>query len=164
MLTVDETAVQKLADKFFGEGLAPRSESEFAVLTYRSRVVMTVSRDTMKMLGRSFALPEEIKEGWGLTADESSANENGYFTMYASDGSRFIYEINGETMRVVRKIEIWNPFTNNVQRKINELEFVDGHLYANVWYENILLKIDPQTGSVVKQYNIEGLQWAEEYF
>lgn len=102
----------KLADRYFGEGLAPRSESEFALLTYRERVLMTVDRETMKLLGRSYSIPEEIKEGWGFTADESVVNENGYYTMYASDGSSNIYEISGETMKVMSTIKVWNPFTN----------------------------------------------------
>lgn len=89
-------------------------------------------------------------------------NENGYYTMYASDGTSNIYQINGETMKVERKIEVWNTITNRKQERINELEFVDGFIYANVWMLNILIKIDPSTGNIVKQYNIESLQRAED--
>ena len=49
-------------------------------------------------------------------------------------------------------------------RKINELEFIDGYIYANVWYVDTLLKIDPQTGTVVKQWDLSILMQTESRF
>lgn len=50
--------MQKLGDRYFGEGLAPRSETEFALLTYKERVLMTLSRETMRLQGIIFSIPE----------------------------------------------------------------------------------------------------------
>lgn len=89
-----------------------------------------------------------MREGWGLTADEKSVNENGYYRMYASDGSYKVFEIDGETMEVMRTIRVKDKGGKYINQ-VNELEFIDGFIYANVWYKDILLKIDPADGKVV---------------
>lgn len=63
--------------------------------------------------------------------------------MYCSDGTENIFVIDGETMEVIDKITVLDPKTNSHVRRINELEWVDGFIYANVWYRDILLKINP---------------------
>ena len=90
-------------------------------------------------------------------------NENGYYRMYASDGTEYIYEIDGETMTVVRSIKVRQQ-NGYVMRKINELEYIDGYIYANVWYVDTLLKIDPQTGTIVKQWDLSILMRTEWRF
>lgn len=54
----------------------------------------------MTLKSEQFKIPSDLREGWGFTSDESSANENGYYTMYASDGSESIFIIDGETMKI----------------------------------------------------------------
>ena len=100
ILSIDSEQASRLPSKYFGEGLAPRSQMEFALLTYQHRKLFTVDRNTMTILPKRFEIPSDLLEGWGFTADESSANENGYYTMYASDGTAQIFVIDGETMRV----------------------------------------------------------------
>ena len=53
---------------------------------------------------------------------------------------------------------------HNAVNNVNELEFVDGYIYANVWYKNVLLKIDPNTGIIVNEWNLEKLAKAEFSF
>lgn len=48
--------------------------------------------------------------------------------------------------------------------QVNELEFIDGFIYANVWYEDILLKIDPSDGKVVRQWDLTALMRTERDF
>ena len=99
-----------------------------------------------------------------MTANENDVNENGYYTLYASDGTYKIYEIDGETMTVVRKIFVTDPDTNKNIPKINELEYVDGFIYANIWYKDIVIKIDPETGYVVNQWDLGTLFDANNAF
>jgi len=99
-----------------------------------------------------------------MTANENDVNENGFYTLYASDGTYKIYEIDGETMTVVRKIFVTDPDTNKNIPKINELEYVDGFIYANIWYKDIVIKIDPETGYVVNQWDLGTLFDANNAF
>ena len=73
--------------------------------------------------------------------------------MYCSDGSANIYTLDGETMEVVGTITVTDPETKKKVIRINELEWVDGYIYANVWYKDIILKIDPNTGFIVQKWN-----------
>ena len=61
-----------LASRYFGEGLAPRSATEVAALTYRERTVLIVDRDTMHIVeGKTYTIPSKLKEGWGMTSDQT---------------------------------------------------------------------------------------------
>ena len=53
-------------------------------------------------------------------------------------------------MTVIDTITVRDQKTNRKVIRINELEWVDGFIYANVWYKNVLLKIDPSTGYIVQ--------------
>lgn len=117
----------------------------------------------MTLKSEQFKIPSDLREGWGFTSDESSANENGYYTMYASDGSESIFIIDGETMKIKDSVMVTDQNHKFVSR-INELEFVDGFIYANVWYTYRLLKINPATGQVVKEWDLYNLEQAEKNF
>lgn len=59
-LSVDSSSVNLLPSEYFGEGLAPRSATEFALLTYKERKIFTVDRSTMKIQSSSFAIPAQL--------------------------------------------------------------------------------------------------------
>lgn len=99
-----------IAKDEFGEGLGPISATKFALLTWKERVIHIVDRKTFKFTG-VFTLPDQIAEGWGLTADESKPNSNGYYPLYVSDGSDTIFVLDGETMKVTSSIKVYNPAT-----------------------------------------------------
>ena len=88
-------------------------------------------------------MDDQIKQGWGVTADETKVNQNGFYQLYMTDGSDYIYMVDGETMMVTDKVRVYDPETNAWMENLNELEFVDGYIYANVWYKDVLLKINP---------------------
>ena len=108
-------------------------------------------------------MSDKLHEGWGLTADESSLIGGEFYTLYASDGSHKIFKINGQTMDVMETLHVKDSSGQKITR-INELEFVDGFIYANVWYKNILLKIDASTGEIVDEWDLQGLMLAEKHF
>ena len=113
--------------------------------------------------GEHFVIPGKLREGWGFTADESSANERGFYKMYASDGTDKIFEFDGETLKITRTIEVVDEYYLSVYQ-INELEYVDGYIYANIWYKDVLIKIDPESGRVVKRWDLSSLMETERAF
>jgi glutamine cyclotransferase len=78
------------------------------------------------------------KEGWGLTTDGKS--------LILSDGSNIIYFINPDTFQVEKTISVTDNY--GMVDSINELEFVNGSIYANKYMTNYILKISPATGKV----------------
>ena len=82
------------------------------------------------------------------------------YLLYMSDGTSKIYHVDGKTMKTIRSVTV--KYKNgNIQAKINELEYVDGFIYANIWYEQILIKIDPDTGVIEKTWDIQTLASTE---
>ena len=71
-LVLERGALDTLPSKYFGEGLAPRSATEFALLTYKERTVLIVDRATMQVVDhKTYTIPRELKEGWGMTSDKT---------------------------------------------------------------------------------------------
>jgi len=119
----------------FAEGLALR-QGTLTQLTWRERVVLRWS--TTDLASQPGATLEA--EGWGLTynpADDS---------FLSSDGTSRISVRDPDTMAERRSFVVRRDGTEI--RKLNELEFVDGQLWANVWQTAEILRIDPTTGSV----------------
>lgn len=86
-------------------------------------------------------------EGWGLTHNSNQ--------LIASDGTNNIFFINPSDKTVVNTI----PVTNGgvALQYVNELELVGNYIYANVFPQNIIVKIDASTGNVVKSYDLSDL-------
>ncbi|ETI40439.1 hypothetical protein F441_16194 [Phytophthora nicotianae CJ01A1] len=128
----------------FGEGVTVLGDKLFA-LTYKAEQVLVLSRRDFQLI-RQFPLTTSTKEGWGLTTD-------GEF-LIASDGSAnvlFFDPRDDFTLHhniTVRKNG--KPVTN-----VNELEYVEGELLANVWFEDYILRIDIATGNVLEQIDLD---------
>jgi glutamine cyclotransferase len=86
-------------------------------------------------------------EGWGLTHDADS--------LILSDGSEQIRFIDPETGKVKRTINVLDG--NRPLKEINELEYVKGEIYANVWHEDRVARIDPQSGHINGWIDLSGL-------
>jgi glutamine cyclotransferase len=88
-----------------------------------------------------------IAEGWGLEYNGT------HFLM--TDGSNTLYFIEPESFEVVRKLEVMD--NNGPVKNLNELELVNGKLYANVYMSNYVVIIDPETGMVTGRIDFSGL-------
>ncbi len=86
-------------------------------------------------------------EGWGLTSDGES--------LIMSDGTNQIRFLNPSSYEIKRTIEIFDR--NQPLRELNELEYVKGEIYANVWHTDRIARIDPQTGKVLGWIDLKGL-------
>ncbi|KAL7691309.1 putative glutaminyl-peptide cyclotransferase [Plasmopara halstedii] len=128
----------------FGEGVTVLGDKLFA-LTYKAQQVIVLSRRDFQIIGK-FPLTTFTKEGWGLATDGAY--------LIASDGSANISFFDPlDDFKLHHSITVQKN-GNNVEN-LNELEFVEGELLANVWYKNCILRIDVANGDVLEQINLD---------
>ncbi len=126
-------AEMRLAPQYFGEGIALLGDQVYQ-LTWKSRICFRYDKATLRYLG----ILRYSGEGWGLTTDGSR--------MYLSDGTSTIRVLAPDSFRVLDRIRVKDG--RRYVDDLNELEFIDGRIWANVWYEDRIAQIDPATGRV----------------
>jgi glutamine cyclotransferase len=129
-------------EKYFAEGIT-LMENRIYQLTWKERRGFIYDANSMEEEGRF----SYNSEGWGLTSDGN------YLIM--SDGSSSLYFLKPGPMRRVRHIKVHDG--NGPVKKLNELEFIKGYIYANVWMTDTIVKISPDTGEVVGQIDLSEL-------
>jgi len=129
--------------KYFGEGITFLNGKVFQ-LTYKNKVGFIYDATSFKKLGE-FTFPSE--EGWGMTTDGQ------YLIM--SDGTFKLTYLDPTDFRVIKTVSV----TENgyVKENLNELEYIKGYLYANIWTQNTIVKIDPASGKVIGQIDLTAL-------
>jgi len=140
--------LHRLPDHFFGEGITVYQD-KIIQLTWKSNVGFVYRKDNFEML-REF---NYSTEGWGITHDGKQ--------LIMSDGTSTLYFLNPETFEIVRQVKIYD--NHGPVKYLNELEYVEGQIYANVWQSNRIAKIDPQTGQVVGWIDLTGLLRLKDY-
>ncbi len=133
---------RKLDPEYFGEGIALLGNKIYQ-LTWQSGVCLVYDAATLKQVSQ-FKYPGE---GWGLTTDGKM--------LYMSDGSNIIYIVDPADFS--RKGEIRVRSDKQIMRYINELEWVEGEIWANVYTTDAVIRIDPATGQVVGLIDLGGL-------
>lgn len=131
-----------LTDNYFGEGLAVVSGS-LVQLTWTNGVGFVYDKET-------FALRNNFSystEGWGLTYDGQS--------LIMSDGSSNLYFLDPDTFQRVSQITVRDGDENVTE--LNELEYVNGDIYANVWHQQKIVIINAQTGQVKGCIDLAGI-------
>ncbi|WP_277872296.1 glutaminyl-peptide cyclotransferase [Sphingomonas suaedae] len=123
----------KLPDRYFGEGSTGWGNSIIS-LTWKHGKAFRWSRKTLKQIG-SF---DYAGEGWGLTQDGTS--------LILSDGSSELRFLDPRTFAEQRRITV--TYRGRQIRRLNELEYVRGEILANIWHQDLILRIDPATGAV----------------
>jgi glutamine cyclotransferase len=138
----------KLPNEYFGEGITIYGD-RIIQLTYQSRVGFVYNKETFKLL-------EEFNyqtEGWGLT------NDGKYLIM--SDGTPMLYFLDPETFAQNHKIMVLDQ--DSPVWGLNELEYIDGEIYANVWPTERIVRIEPETGKVIGWIDMEGILAPEDH-
>ena len=124
-----------LDDAYFGEGLTILNEKIYQ-LTWREKTGFIYDLNTLRKTG-SFVYGRS-SEGWGLCQDGKS--------IYKSDGTQRIWRLNANTLNEEDFIEI---YTNSSRIKsVNELEWVNGKIYANIYLRDAIAIVDPKNGAV----------------
>ncbi|MBN2779053.1 MAG: glutaminyl-peptide cyclotransferase [Bacteroidales bacterium] len=130
-------------NKYFGEGITILDGKVYQ-LTYISKTGFVYDLDTYKLI-RTFEYAN--KEGWGLTNDGTN--------LIMSDGTFNLTFLNPNTFQVVKSLAVTeNSYAVN---HLNELEYINGYIYANVWMTNIIVKIDSKSGQVVGKLDLTDL-------
>jgi len=134
--------IHKLPDKFFGEGITIYKD-RIIQLTFRSNVGFVYDKDSFKLL-QSFNYPTE---GWGITHDGKR--------IIMSDGTATLYFLDPETLKQTGRIKVHDKDVPVIG--LNELEYVKGEIFANVWPTERIAIIAPHTGQVIGWIHMEGL-------
>jgi glutamine cyclotransferase len=131
-----------LSDKFFGEGITILNNKIYQ-LTWREHTGFVYSLDTYKQV-RQFTYKTE---GWGLTHDTKN--------LIMSDGSSTLHFLDTVNLAVVKTLEVM--YNHAPLNSLNELEYVDGFIYANVWKTDMIVKIDAASGVVAGFIDLSAL-------
>ncbi|MGK7896286.1 MAG: glutaminyl-peptide cyclotransferase [Xenococcus sp. (in: cyanobacteria)] len=131
-----------LDDKYFGEGITLLKD-QLIQLTWRSQIGFVYDRESFAKL-QNFSYSTE---GWGLTHD----GEN----LIMSDGSDRLFFLDPETFEEVKRISVRDR--DQPVDKLNELEYINGEIYANVWMSDRIARIDPKTGQISGWIDLSGL-------
>jgi len=136
--------VQLDKTKYFGEGITFFNDKLYH-LTWTSQVGFVYDAATFKKI-KEFKIP--AKEGWGLTHDSTH--------LIMSDGSSNLYYLAPDSLKLLNILRVTD--NNGPVANINELEYINGYIYANQWETSYILKIDPATGKVIGRIDLENLQ------
>jgi glutamine cyclotransferase len=138
-------AVKAELDKsIFGEGIVFLNNKVYQ-LTYKNQVGYIYDAKTFRKLGE---FKYENKEGWGLTTDSAS--------LIMSDGTSKLTYFDPATLQAVKVLPVTD--NGNEVTYLNELEYIKGFIYANVFETNQVVKIDPASGQVVARLDLTGLK------
>ena len=127
--------------KYFVEGSVILSDQLY-ILTWTNKVAFRYDANTLEYRS-TVGYP---REGWGLTTDGTQ--------LIASDGSAFLYFMD-ESMKVERKLKV--TMDGRPVRYLNELEWIDGRIWANVYLTDMLVIIDPYDGHVEAKVDCRGI-------
>jgi glutaminyl-peptide cyclotransferase len=133
----------KMEDHYFGEGITVVKDKIYQI-TYKAQKGFVYD---LNSFARVDSFTYETAEGWGLTHDGKY--------LIKTDGSEFLDFINPETFRVERRVAVYD--NNGPVRNLNELEYYQGYVYANIWQTNYAVKIDPKTGEIAAKIDFSGL-------
>ena len=134
--------IQKVDSQYFGEGIAVRGDTIYE-LTWQTEIGFLYDRATFTRKGTF----NYKGEGWGLTHDGHR--------LIMSDGTAFLRFLDPVTLKELSRIQVkdgTSPVGN-----LNELEYVKGEIFANVWQSHRIARISPKTGRVIAWVDLEGL-------
>ena len=132
-----------LDKKYFGEGITILNDKIYQ-LTYKHQKGFVYQLSNLALID-SFQF--QSREGWGLTNDGTN--------LIMSDGTNVLTWINPTDFSVVKKVQVAN--NKGVINNLNELELINGNIYANVYTTDLIVQIEPETGKVLAEINLSGI-------
>ena len=133
---------RNLNRRYFGEGITILNDKIYQ-LTWRSQLGFVYDKATFSLL-HSFYLSGE---GWGIT-------DNGK-ELIVSDGTAVLRFLDPQTQQEIHRIQVID--SNGPVDKLNELEYINNEIWANVWYADYIVRIDPETGRVNSKVDLSDL-------
>ncbi|MFT4862496.1 MAG: glutamine cyclotransferase, partial [Pseudohongiellaceae bacterium] len=144
-LNLDDGSVLQstaLNRRYFGEGIEIVGDKVYQ-LTWRSNMVFVYDKNSFEPIGNHY----NASEGWGLAFDGEH--------LILSDGTATLQFMNPETFAPERKVQV--TLNGNPLIYLNELEYINGQIWANVWQTDYIVRIDPESGNVVSLIDMTGL-------
>lgn len=132
-----------LDKKYFGEGIVIVNDTIYQ-WTYKEKIGFMYSLKDFKKIGE---FKYASAEGWGMTTDGKQ--------IIASDGTSQLYYYEPGSFRLRKTQDITEA--GSLSYNLNELEYIDGYIYANQWQAPYILKIDPDTGQIVGKVDFSNL-------
>ena len=145
--TGNVTQLYSLPDSFFGEGITI-FDDKIIQLTWQSEKGFVYDKNSFELL-QEFTYPTE---GWGITHDGSR--------LIMSDGTATLYFLDPETFQKIGQVEV---YSEEPVARLNELEYIQGEVYANIWKEEKIAVINPQTGRVTAWIDLTGIDGSENH-
>ena len=145
--TGEVTQRETVASQYFAEGLTDWKD-RLIQITWQSKVGFTYDLKTFKPNGQF----NYDGEGWGITHDTKR--------LIMSDGTSTLRFLDPESFKQTGTLDV--TYQGKPLANLNELEFVRGRIFANVWQSNVIVVIDPASGRVSAQINLPGLLSAED--
>lgn len=146
--TGDTISYRQLPERHFGEGVCVLGQRLFQ-LTWRSNIGFIYDKDTLELQGQF----EYKHEGWGMTTDGKQ--------LIVSDGSAYLHFWDPDTFEETRKVLVTHLGKKSgvmmPLRRLNDLTYVKGKVYANIWEFDRIAVIDPETGLVERFIEMKGL-------
>ncbi|MEO7014036.1 MAG: glutaminyl-peptide cyclotransferase [Dokdonella sp.] len=136
-----------VANEYFAEGLTDWKD-RLIQITWQSKIGFTYDLKTFKPIAQF----NYSGEGWGITHDAKR--------LIMSDGTSTLRFLDPESFKPTGTLEV--TYQGKPLANLNELEFVRGRIFANVWQSNSIVVIDPANGRVTAQINLPGLLNAED--
>lgn len=127
----------------FGEGISIVGNDLYQ-LTLDNKVVYVYDAKTLE---RKRQMVSPLKQGWGMTTDGKQ--------LIAGDGSSKIYFLDPVALKIISSLNVSDNY--GYVSNINELELVDGYIYANIWQTNYIVKINATTGKVEAKLDLAGI-------
>ncbi|MBG0858055.1 MAG: glutaminyl-peptide cyclotransferase [Bacteroidales bacterium] len=131
-----------LGPSLFGEGITLYKDRIYQV-TWTNKVGFVYDKSTFSQINKIYY----HTEGWGLTTMKDR--------IVMSDGTNVLYIYEPEMFTVVSRIEVYDN-----ERKVdqlNELEYINGEIWANIWMTDLIVRIDPATGRVIAYLDLKGI-------
>jgi len=144
--TGNVTQLYYLPDYLFGEGITI-FEDKIIQLTWKNHTGFVYDKSSFDLL-QEFEYPTR---GWGITHNGSA--------LIMSDGTATLYFLDPETFQTIGQVEVYDeePVTS-----LNELEYINGSVYANIWKKDQIAIIDPETGKVTGWIDLSGINDSEK--
>lgn len=130
-------------NKYFGEGILFFNNKLYQ-LTYKNQLGFIYDSKDFKQIGTFKYIN---KEGWGMTTDGSS--------IIMSDGTNFITYWDPDSLKEIKRLNI--TYNGSSALYANELEYIKGFIYANIWTTNYIAKINPSDGKIVGLIDLTSL-------
>jgi len=134
--------IHRLPDYYFGEGVTVYGDT-IIQLTWKSQTGFVYDKDSFELL-QKFTYPTE---GWGIAHDGNC--------LIMSDGTSTLHFLNPKTFKEIYQLEVYDKL--GPVHSLNELEYIQGEIYSNVWQTNRIARIAPQSGQVIGWIDLKGL-------